>query len=310
MEVVGDGRRLRVRRGKGGEVLLPSSLCLWGLLLGALSLLLWGAECGAYSYSYGYGGGDGGGRPIDLNQVKALTLRKGEYTAGRRLPGVPQLQCVGGCDYEPEDDRVLEGSCGLSYTLKRLPGGGGKYNSRERYERTQKKSWGFGKLIGFAVFAYFGLRIWQLCAKARQHRSDDYQPSAPPYPGNGFSAPGSAFPSPPYYAAPQPPPHGYPDSQGYGASVPRPPGSGIASSGISWPSAFSGFGLGYLFGRSGHGNPTAGGGYSQPSRRRPWNSSDNGSHNIAETWPEEEKSHQRHQDSFHTSTAYASTSKR
>ena len=44
-----------------------------------------------------------GSDAIHLSQVKALTLRKGKYTAGRRTRPIPQLNCIGKPDYyEPE----------------------------------------------------------------------------------------------------------------------------------------------------------------------------------------------------------------
>lgn len=40
-----------------------------------------------------------------LREVQALTLRRGQFTASRRTPAVPQLQCAGGtagCSRVPE----------------------------------------------------------------------------------------------------------------------------------------------------------------------------------------------------------------
>eukprot|EP00249_Psilotum_nudum_P012058 c23559_g1_i4 orf=3-410(-) len=79
------------------------------------------------------------GQQVLLESVKSITLHKGRETTYRRTFSIPQLKCLSGCDYQPdlpsgvqfgwtevicegyksaEDKYVLEGSCGLEYSLK------------------------------------------------------------------------------------------------------------------------------------------------------------------------------------------------
>ncbi|GJP36159.1 hypothetical protein CLOM_g20679 [Closterium sp. NIES-68] len=46
--------------------------------------------------------GAGGYRAVLLEDVKALTLRKGAMTTARRVAPVPQLSCIAGCDFQPD----------------------------------------------------------------------------------------------------------------------------------------------------------------------------------------------------------------
>ncbi|CAI7847653.1 unnamed protein product [Closterium sp. NIES-54] len=46
--------------------------------------------------------GAGGYRAVLLEEVKALTLRKGAMTTARRVAAVPQLSCLSGCDFQPD----------------------------------------------------------------------------------------------------------------------------------------------------------------------------------------------------------------
>ena len=44
-------------------------------------------------------------RAVELSKVTAITLFKGQYTAGRRSNGVAQLACTGGCHlYSPGNE--------------------------------------------------------------------------------------------------------------------------------------------------------------------------------------------------------------
>ena len=44
-------------------------------------------------------------RAVELSKVTAITLFKGQYTAGRRSKGVAQLVCTGGCHlYSPGNE--------------------------------------------------------------------------------------------------------------------------------------------------------------------------------------------------------------
>lgn len=44
-------------------------------------------------------------RAVELSKVTAITLFKGQYTAGRRSKGVAQLACTGGCHlYSPGNE--------------------------------------------------------------------------------------------------------------------------------------------------------------------------------------------------------------
>lgn len=54
---------------------------------------------------------------VYLLQVKVLTLQKGRLTTGRRHAGVPQLQCLSGCYFEP--GTVLGACCADTQNMAR-----------------------------------------------------------------------------------------------------------------------------------------------------------------------------------------------
>eukprot|EP00898_Chlorokybus_atmophyticus_P000085 jgi/Chlat1/1077/Chrsp110S01570 len=226
-------------------------------------------------------------RAVMIDDVKALTLRRGEYTASRRTAPVPQLKCLQGCEYEPDvvqctnvgsdgrnaqwrceadlpshlrfssttgydspdDARILEGSCGLEYSLKRVGAPRADYQSSKSGSQVKSDKGDSETSSGTTWFLYVVLAaiaygMWKSCiqgtpsVRRSTDRPPDYRPTAPPPPydeggfgpGGGGAFPGSGF--------------GGGFNNNYRSASSRP-----MDAGLGWGGILGGLGLGYLLGR-------------------------------------------------------------
>eukprot|EP00037_Helgoeca_nana_P009882 m.86727 g.86727 ORF g.86727 m.86727 type:complete len:372 (-) comp19861_c0_seq2:144-1259(-) len=230
---------------------------LRGMVWMAAATMLASTVAGQFGGGFGGGYGQARGKRVRLADVKAITLKQGHRTTGRRSAGVAQLSCLAGggahepstvqcvntgsdgvdaqweckgdlpnewrfgdtavtCegyDY-PEDPFVLQGSCGLEYTLERVPGthdsysgghgggGGSRYASDTGYGRAGsagysarysggRSSGGSWMTMLFAVAVCYWLYKWAV-GDDGVDRGGANRPPPPPYragaPQNGNNA--------------------------------------------------------------------------------------------------------------------------
>eukprot|EP00850_Spirogloea_muscicola_P001687 SM000006S19452 [mRNA] locus=s6:832622:834841:+ [translate_table: standard] len=264
-------------------------------------------------------GGHAYGRSVDLARVQALTFRDGKWTEARRTRSIPQLKCVGGCEYRPDvvqcvnvgsdgfdvqwrceadlptglrfgatevvcegydssaDRMVLEGSCGLEYSLKRVSGASRGGYVPPRGQGTKKlKRWNLGQWAMLAFLCYILYSILRSYVPY-YFRSNRGRPGGRPTFGSwgGFRNRGTNWGSsdypPPDHRPPPSGSHGPDGSTGsFGGGYPGVYGAGPSQKmGTStttntggglfggWGRTAAGFGLGYFLGNFGGAGRTA-----------------------------------------------------
>eukprot|EP00899_Mesostigma_viride_P021604 jgi/Mesvir1/29445/Mv23024-RA.2 len=232
----------------------------------------------------------------------------------------------------PDDPDILEGSCGLEYSLKRDKSAGSGYGYESSHSHRSQDGWGhehshrhheryrmptstgtnLGQWLMYGVLAFIAYGLYKQCTGARNQprtfgrgfAAGDTRPSAPPPPG---------YPHDDYG------PGGPPGGGGYGGygggsywSQQAAPAAGGGLGG--WGGLVGGLGLGYLLGRPrgtmhgyGYGQPAYGG------RTGGWGWGGWGRSATATTTTTSPRHNSSASSSFggtHTSTAYAGTRRR
>ncbi|XP_064477475.1 store-operated calcium entry-associated regulatory factor-like [Ornithodoros turicata] len=200
---------------------------------------------------------------------------KAEMSKAQRF-GTVEVFCEG-YDY-PDDPYVLQGSCGLEYTLD-LTGHQDAYDKQSSYSHYTKpkhKGSSFENLLYIGVSVFIFYVIYKSCMSSGRrdatgtgftadYPDDPHAPSAPGWGGGGG-----------FYGGGGPPPPGFrPDLGMDGGCGARPRGMGMGGYGGSglggggfWTGAATGGFLGYLLGNRGGGTGTTGAwGYPQEGMR-------------------------------------------
>lgn len=67
-----------------------------------------------------------------------------------------------------DDERVLEGSCGLEYSLTHTGWKAGRSREQDAFDSSQhghNQRWEFKQLMAFAIFLYIAYSFYRICAR-------------------------------------------------------------------------------------------------------------------------------------------------